>query len=87
METVRTTIRLPKTFPLLVKEGDMEQFIRRSLAVELYRERAISLGKAAELAGVKNTWEMLLLLNKKGVPIDYSPEDVEEDVATLERSG
>ena len=83
METMITTVHLPKTFPLIVKEEDMELFIRRSLAAELYRERKLSLGKAAELAGAKNKWEMLLLLNEKGVSIDYTAEDAEKDLKTL----
>ena len=42
--------------------------------VELYREGKLSLGKAAEVAGVRNKWEMLMLLNEKGVAIDYTAE-------------
>ena len=42
--------------------------------VELYREGKLSLGKAAEVAGVRNKWEMLMLLNEKGVVIDYTAE-------------
>jgi len=56
METIKATIDLPETFPLLVKkdEADLPSFIKQTLAIELYRERKISLGKTAELAGAKN---------------------------------
>lgn len=53
METIKATIDLPGTFPLLVKkdEAEIASFIKQTLAIELYREGKISLGKAAELAG------------------------------------
>jgi len=40
--------------------------------VELCREGRLSLGKAAELAGAKSKWEMLILLSERGVPRDYT---------------
>jgi len=51
--------------------------------VELYREGKLSLGKAAELAGAKSKWEMLLL-SVRGVPLDYTADDAEKDLQTLE---
>ena len=41
------------------------------------------MGKAAELAGVKSKWEMLLLLSERGVPLDYTCEDAKKDLQTL----
>ena len=61
-----------------------EKYKMRSLAVELYREGRLSLGKAAELAGTKSKWEMLMLLSERGVPLDYSANDAEKDLRTLE---
>ncbi len=52
--------------------------------MELYREGKLSLGKAAELAGAKSKWEMLLLLSVRGVPLDYTADDAEKDLQTLE---
>jgi len=63
----------------------MSDFIKRTLAIELYREGKLSLGKAAELAGARNKWEMLTLLDKNGVPLNYNIKDIEEDLDTLER--
>jgi len=70
-ETIRVEVELPKTSSLTakVKETELNKFIREALAVELYRERKVSLGKAAEIAGARNTWEMLMILNKRGVAI------------------
>ncbi len=87
MSEVKTTINLPASFPFSVKvsESDMPDFIKRTLAIELYREGKLSLGKAAELAGARNKWEMLTILDSNGVPLDYTIKDVEDDLDTLER--
>lgn len=79
------TITFPRSVlsALKVKEADLNRFVRQALAVELYREGRLSLGKAAELAGAWNKWEMIMLLNEKGVPLDYSAEDAPNDVETL----
>jgi predicted HTH domain antitoxin len=61
-----------------------EKYIRkRSLAVDLYREGKLSLGKAAELAGTRSNWEMLMLLSERGVTLDYTADDAEKDFRTL----
>jgi predicted HTH domain antitoxin len=85
MEVVKARFDLPGSFLAATKtsENELNLFIRRSLAVELYRERKLSLGKAAEVAGVGNKWEMLMLLNEKGVPVDYTAEDAKKDLKTL----
>ena len=87
MSEVRTTVTLPASFPLSVKvsENDMPDFIKKTLAIELYREGKLSLGKATELAGARNKWEMLTILDKNGVPLNYTTDDVEDDLNTLEK--
>ena len=87
-ETIRVEVELPKTFSLTtkVKEKELNKFIREALAVELYRERKVSLGKAAEIAGARNKWEMLMILNKRGVAIDYTAEDAEKDLEAFEEN-
>lgn len=60
-----------------------EKYEMRSLAVEFYREGKLSLGKAAELAGTKSKWEMLMLLSERGVPLDYTADDAKKDLRTL----
>ncbi|HUW66450.1 MAG TPA: UPF0175 family protein [Candidatus Nanoarchaeia archaeon] len=72
-------------FSVKVNESEMSDFIKRTLAIELYREGKLSLGKAAELAGARNKWEMLTLLDKNGVPLNYNIKDIEEDLDILER--
>jgi AbrB family looped-hinge helix DNA binding protein len=60
-----------------------EKYKMRYLAVDLYREGSLSLGKAAELAGTKSKWEMLMLLSERGVPLDYTADDAKKDLQTL----
>ncbi len=88
METIVATIDLPGSFMTAakVKEDELDTFIRHSLAAELYREDKLSLGKAAEVAGVWNKWEMVLLLNEKCIPIDYTAKDAEKDLETLKKA-
>ncbi|WP_301664891.1 UPF0175 family protein [Methanoculleus frigidifontis] len=84
---MEATITLPESLlsVINVRKPDLDRFIRRVLAVGLYREGRLSLGKAAEVAGARNTWEMILLLDEKGVPVDYSGEDAEADLETLRK--
>ena len=86
MEIVRAEVDLPGSVLALIKvdKDQLGPFIKRSLAVELYREGKPSLGKAAELAGAKSKWEMLMLLSERGVPLDYTANDAEKDLQTLE---
>ena len=64
---VRAEVDLPGSVLVLIKvdKDQLGPFIKRSLAVELYREGKLSLGKAAELAGAKSKWEMLMLLSER----------------------
>jgi predicted HTH domain antitoxin len=66
-------------------KNELAEYIRQTLAVELYREGKLSLGKAKELAGLSNKWEMIQLLNSRGVPLDYSAKDAESDLETLDK--
>jgi predicted HTH domain antitoxin len=85
IDMVRAEVDLPGSILALIKvdKDQLGSFIKRSLAVELYREGKLSLGKAAELAGMHNKWEMLMLLSESGVPLDYSALDAEDDFQTL----
>nr|WP_297510635.1 UPF0175 family protein [Thermococcus sp.] len=51
--------------------------------IELYREGRVSLGKAAQLAGL-SVREFLYELRRRGIPINYTREEAEEDVRLIE---
>jgi len=68
---------------LRLDEEELEKAVRLYLAIELYREGVVSLGKAAEIAGLSR-WEMMELLASKGIPLNYDEDDLSEDIETLE---
>jgi predicted HTH domain antitoxin len=82
METI--PIELPRDVIHIfkVREKELPKVVRELIAVTLYEEGRISLGKAAELAGVSR-WEMSDILAAKRIPIQYYPEDLDEDIETL----
>ena len=51
-------------------------------AVRLYREERVSLGKAAELAGL-SVGEFLRELRARGIPLNYGPEELGEDLGII----
>jgi len=56
MGVVKAKVNLHGAFLAAIKVGEdeLDLFMRRSLAVELDKEGKLSLGKAAEVAGVRN---------------------------------
>jgi predicted HTH domain antitoxin len=66
-----------------VPEERRSEEVAKLLALELYRERAISLGRAAELAGVSIV-EFMEFAGEREVHLDLSVEDLEQDRRTLE---
>ena len=81
-----TSVEIPKDLALLLKtrEKDLPKKVKEILAVELYKEKIISIGKAAEIAGLSK-WEMFEILAMKKIPLQYYPEDLEEDIKTLRK--
>jgi predicted HTH domain antitoxin len=60
--------------------------LRLELAVHLFQEGRLSLGKAREMAGM-TVWAFQQLLGSRGIPVHYDVEDYEEDLAALKRLG
>lgn len=58
--------------------------LRLELAISLYAQEILSLGKAAELAEV-SSWELNAALAKRGVPMHYGAEDLAEDLTYVSR--
>jgi predicted HTH domain antitoxin len=77
-------VEIPKEFPYLLKidESEIPLYIRKLIALELFREKKISLGKASEIAGLSID-EMISLLREKKIALNYSVEDFEKDLETL----
>jgi predicted HTH domain antitoxin len=78
------TIDIPLDIMKLLNQSKVEQEIRRYLAVRLYVDEAITIGKAAELAGMRRL-EFEDFIARHNIPVsllDYS--DIHAD---LERMG
>ena len=52
------------------------------LAVELYRTEKISIGKAAEMAGV-SIWEIVDILREQRIPLTYRISDAREEIRKM----
>lgn len=62
------------------------QDLKVEIAVHLYEEGRLSIGKARELAGM-SLWEFRQILAARRIPPHYDVEDLEEDKATLRSLG
>lgn len=73
-------IELPKEVEdaLTAAWGDLPRAAKESLAIESYRTGRISLGLLAQMLGM-GVIEADACLAKRGVALDYSPEDLEAD--------
>lgn len=56
--------------------------LKVELAVHLYQQRRLSLGKACELAGL-SVWRFRQILGARQIEATYDPEDVDEDLRNL----
>ena len=60
--------------------------LKLELAVSLYQQGRLSLGKARELAGI-SLWQFRQVLAARRIPPHLQPEDVDADAETLRRLG
>jgi predicted HTH domain antitoxin len=60
--------------------------LKLEMAVHLYTQGRLSVGKARELVGL-TLWEFRQLLASRRIPPHYDKVDLEEDVATLHELG
>lgn len=85
-DDARLTVVLPLPVVSTVWGSNVaaERDIRERVVLALFAEGKVSSGKAAELLGVSR-WDFMDLLVKRQVPWPIMPEDVEQDLAALER--
>ncbi len=81
MTQLESTVSLPREITTLfkIKEKEVPLFVAKTVAIELFREGKVSLGKAAEIAGVSK-WEMLGLLAERKIPLHYTVDELREDL-------
>ena len=85
METV--DVKLPSELLRVanLEEGSLSQEAARLLALELYREDKVSLGRAAELCQTPVAAFMDFAAKHGVPPLRYSFEDLEEERQTVDR--
>lgn len=71
---------------ILEAAGMSEVEFIREIAIMLFRQKKISLGKASYLAGM-NQLQFLRLLGSRRIPIHYGVTEFKEDLNTLEKLG
>ncbi len=81
-EPVEVKVKVPSELIMLVKPRRLEDELKLLAALELYREGRLSLGKAAEMAGL-SLREFLYEMRVRGVPLNYDLEELGEDLKTV----
>jgi len=79
-------VTFPKSLELTLNKSESETVstIKEIIALHLYKNGTISLGKAGEIMGLSKQ-EMLHLLSIRGIPINYTTDDLSSDLETLDR--
>ena len=65
--------------------GDLNLAAREAFIIESYRAGRISLGAVAQLIGAETTIQAQQRLAGRGIALNYSHEDLENDRRTLDR--
>jgi predicted HTH domain antitoxin len=87
MKTVNVALPSELLKAANLEDANISQEAARLLALELYREDKVSLGRAAELCQTPLA-EFMDFVAKHGVPpLRYSPEELEEERRSAERLG
>jgi predicted HTH domain antitoxin len=85
MNTQSITVEFPSDILLTLNENENElkQNIKLSLAIRLYRLQKLTIGKAAQIAGLSR-FDFETALSDNGVPIsNLTIEDVINDIQKL----
>lgn len=60
------------------------EIAKLEVAVALYRDRKISMGRGARIAGMPRP-QFQKELGKRGITVDYDVQDFEDDLVTIEK--
>ena len=86
MDGVQVTLPAELLEAAGVDPADASREAAMLLALELYRENKISLGRAAELCG-SSVEAFLIFAGRHDAPLHYGLRDLEQDHQTLDRLG
>ena len=81
------TINLPEEIEQHLESewGNLPRRALEALAVEGYRSGALSAGQMGEMLSL-SLWETEALLKQRGIELDYSVEDLRQDIEANERA-
>lgn len=88
METTKLTLDIPSDLTLTLNESeeDLKKHIKLLLAIMLYQEQKLTIGKAAQLACLSR-YEFESALSKHKIPIsNLTFEDIQNDIGKLKGS-
>ncbi len=79
-------VTFPKSLEITLNKSESETVstIKEIVALHLYKNGTISLGKAGEIMGLSKQ-EMLHRLSIRRIPINYDVDDLKSDLETLDR--
>jgi predicted HTH domain antitoxin len=84
----KVNVEIPAELPLAagLDASDLSAERAQLLALELYREDRVSLGRGAQLCRV-SVEQFMEFAARHNVPLHYGADELEEDRRTLERLG
>ncbi len=86
MEKVNVEIPTELVLAAGLDTGNLSAETARLLALEVYREDKVSLGRTAELCRM-SVEQFMEFAARHNVPLHYGADELEEDRRTLERLG
>ena len=87
MRTLNINIPISEEILFVLKkdEKSLQEEARKILALQFFKERKLSLGKAAELSGMDKN-DFVLLLGKNQIDIyQYTDRELEREFETIDR--
>lgn len=82
---MQITIEIPEEIGNQLKQNwqDLPQKILEALALEAYRNGIMTSAQIQQLLKISSRWETEQFLQKSHAYLDYTVEDLEEDMETL----
>ncbi len=84
MKTLKIEIEEDVLFDLKIPKDRWSEELKKELAIQLYREKLISIGNARRLAGMEKM-DFHFLLGERKVPRHYDLDDYRTDLETVEK--
>ena len=80
------TIEIPKNIlhAMKIPEKELPERLKIELAIRLYQTGMLTFGKARKLAGMTK-WDFQQILGVENIPGRYDVDELEKDLATLEK--